>query len=90
MNLKIIVLTLGIMFLIFFLCISIFNPKAISRVNFGKPTYSCTGPDLDCPDFSTHAEAQAFFESCGFSATNDPMRLDSQGVGDGIACVNLP
>ncbi len=52
--------------------------------------YSCSGPDKDCADFSTHAEAQAFFECCGFTATYDPMRLDSLGVGNGIACEALP
>ena len=45
----------------------------------GSCKYSCTGPDLDCSDFSSHAEAQAFFNCCGFTATNDPMRLDGRG-----------
>lgn len=52
--------------------------------------YSCNGPDLDCSDFSTHAQAQAFFDGCGFTATYDPHRLDSVGVGDGVACESLP
>jgi hypothetical protein len=53
--------------------------------------YSCSGPDLDCKDFSTHSQAQSFFDCCGFSAFNDPMRLDkSNGVGNGIACESLP
>ena len=53
-------------------------------------SHSCTGPDLDCSDFGSHAEAQAFFESCGWSTTNDPMRLDSaRGEGNGIACESL-
>lgn len=53
--------------------------------------YSCSAPDRDCTsDFSTHSEAQAFFNCCGFTATNDPMKLDSVGVGDGIACESLP
>lgn len=56
----------------------------------GLCKYSCTSPDRDCADFSTHAEAQAFFECCGFTPTNDPMRLDSVGVGNGIACESLP
>lgn len=51
---------------------------------------SCTGPDLDCSDFTSHAAAQQFFEQCGWSAENDPMRLDSVGIGDGVACENLP
>ncbi len=60
-----------------------------------KPTktsckYSCSGPDRDCSDFSTHSEAQSFFSCCGFTATNDPMRLDGTGVDDGIACESLP
>lgn len=54
----------------------------------GSCKYSCSGPDKDCGDFSSHSEAQAFFNCCGFSATNDPMRLDGRGnsVDDGIAC----
>ena len=61
-----------------------------------KPTsqtscqFSCSGPDRDCSDFSTHAEAQAFFDCCGFSANNDPMRLDrATGQGNGLACESL-
>lgn len=60
------------------------NPPAACK-------YSCSGPDKDCKDFSTQAEAQTFFNCCGFSATNDPMRLDkANGVGNGIACESLP
>lgn len=53
-------------------------------------SYSCSGPDLDCSDFASHTQAQSFFNSCGFTATNDPMKLDSVGVGDGVACESLP
>lgn len=56
----------------------------------GACKYSCSSPDRDCSDFSTHSEAQAFFNCCGFTATNDPMKLDSVGVGDGVACESLP
>lgn len=56
----------------------------------GSCKYSCSSPDRDCSDFSTHAEAQAFFNCCGFTVTNDPMKLDSVGVGDGVACESLP
>lgn len=56
----------------------------------GSCKYSCSSPDRDCSDFSTHGEAQSFFSCCGFTATNDPMKLDSIGVGDGIACESLP
>lgn len=52
--------------------------------------YSCSGVDYDCSDFATQKQAQAFFDGCGFSATNDPMKLDSVGIGDGVACETLP
>ena len=39
--------------------------------------------DLDCPDFATQAEAQAYFEAAG---PGDPHRLDADN--DGIACEN--
>ncbi len=49
--------------------------------------YDCNGPDKDCSDFSTHAEAITFFECCNFSATNDPMGLDGLNkVDDGDPC----
>ena len=41
--------------------------------------------DKDCSDFSTHAKAQAFFESQG---PGDPHGLDRDG--DGLACETLP
>jgi micrococcal nuclease len=50
-------------------------------------SYDPSGPDRDCPDFSTHAEAQAFFEAAGGPAS-DPHRLD--GDDDGVACEKLP
>lgn len=47
--------------------------------------------DRDCTDFDTQQEAQAYFDEQGYSATNDPERLDSlDGAGDGIACEALP
>ena len=52
--------------------------------------YSCVSPDRDCADFSTHAQAVEFFRCCGFTATNDPMRLDGTGVDDGDPCESLP
>lgn len=54
----------------------------------GTCKYSCSSPDRDCTDFSTHEEAQTYFSCCGYSADNDPMNLDAVGVGDGIACEN--
>lgn len=49
--------------------------------------YDPRGPDRDCSDFSTQAEAQGFFEAAGGPA-QDPHRLDSNR--DGIACESLP
>lgn len=49
--------------------------------------YDPFGPDRDCGDFPTHAQAQAFFLAAGGPAA-DPHRLDSDG--DGLACESLP
>jgi hypothetical protein len=48
-----------------------------------KPPCDCGGPDLDCKDFASHAQAQACFDFCGGTA-NDVFRLD--GDGDGRVC----
>lgn len=55
--------------------------------NYSSPrsTLQSGEPDKDCGDFSTHAEAQAFFESAG---PGDPHGLDRDE--DGIACETLP
>ena len=50
-------------------------------------TYDPYGPDRDCGDFSSQAEAQAFFEAAGGPAS-DPHRLDSDS--DGEVCESLP
>ncbi len=47
----------------------------------------CSSNIYNCGDFSTHAEAQAVFDSCG-GTSNDVHRLD--GDEDGIACESLP
>ena len=47
--------------------------------------YDPAGPDRDCGDFSSQAEAQAFYDAAG---AGDPHRLDSEG--DGGACESLP
>jgi competence protein ComEC len=44
-----------------------------------------SGEDQDCGNFSTQAEAQAFYEAAG---PGDPHGLD--GEGDGVACESLP
>jgi len=48
----------------------------------------CSGPDLNCSDFSTHAEAQACYEHCLQQGYGDIHGLD--GDDDGIACESLP
>ena len=42
------------------------------------------GVDYDCSDFSTHEEAQEYFESQGGSPSNNVDRLDRDR--DGLAC----
>jgi competence protein ComEC len=49
--------------------------------------YDPFGPDRNCSDFSSQAEAQAFYEAAGGPA-QDPHRLD--GDGNGVACESLP
>jgi micrococcal nuclease len=69
------------------------QPAATRPPDVPSPTastsllYDPNGPDRDCGDFSTHAEAQAFFEAAGGPAS-DPHRLD--GDHDGVACETLP
>ena len=45
--------------------------------------YDPFGPDRDCGDFSTQAEAQAFYEAAG-GPESDPHRLDADD--NGVAC----
>ena len=47
-------------------------------------TYDPSGPDKDCGDFTSQAEAQAFYEAAG---PTDPHRLDSDG--DAFVCESL-
>lgn len=49
--------------------------------------YDPAGPDRNCGDFETQAEAQAFYEAAG-GPQSDPHRLDRDG--NGIACESLP
>lgn len=49
---------------------------------------NCSGPDLNCSDFSTHAQAQACFDYCKSQGYGDVFRLD--GDNDGSACESLP
>jgi len=54
----------------------------------GPSPCNCGGPDLNCSDFATHAEAQACYDYCKSRGYGDMFRLD--GDNDGIACESLP
>ena len=58
------------------------NPPAPAAV------CNCTGPDLNCSDFGSHASAQACFDYCVSLGYGDIFRLD--GNNDGDACESLP
>lgn len=76
------------------------NPAGNSKSNSSSPVTSSYGDansgragtaipasgDVDCNDFSTQADAQAFFEA--HDPASDPYDLDRDA--DGIACESLP
>jgi micrococcal nuclease len=63
---------------------------AAANVEPNISAYSCTGPDLDCRDFSSQAAAQKFWNSCGGQAGgHNPHRLDGNDK-DGRVCESLP
>lgn len=75
-----------------FIASSVYFLNQPSNSNTHDTDYSTTRTNLstgeddkDCSNFSTHAEAQAFFESKG---SGDPHGLDRDG--DGLACETLP
>ena len=50
----------------------------------------CAGPDLNCKDFSTQAEAQSCWAACGGKVDGpNPFRLDGNDR-DGLVCEALP
>ena len=53
----------------------------------GAAGYDPLGPDRDCSDFDTEAQAQAFYIAAG-GPESDPHRLDRDR--DGRACEALP
>lgn len=57
------------------------------QVPMNTSGYICTYNAYNCPDFSTHAEAQAVYEACG-GVNNDIHRLDQDK--DSLACESLP
>jgi hypothetical protein len=63
------------------------HPSGNSGAALGGPGSTSPG-DKDCSDFSTHAQAQAFFEAHGGSPSYNYDGLD--GDHDGHACESLP
>lgn len=57
------------------------------RTNTVDSDYECSKNAYNCSDFSTQAEAQTIFDSCGGS-NNDVHKLDADG--DGKVCESLP
>ncbi|MFL7871693.1 MAG: thermonuclease family protein [Anaerolineales bacterium] len=55
----------------------------------GNAPCSCSGPDLDCKDFKTHAAAQYCYDYCVSQGHGDVFRLDGSD-NDGLACESLP
>lgn len=51
-------------------------------------TCECESNKYNCPDFKTHAEAQAVYECCLKKVGTDVHRLDQDK--DGLACESLP
>jgi|BarGraNGADG00312_1021997.scaffolds.fasta_scaffold22239_2 hypothetical protein len=52
------------------------------------PICNCNGPDLNCANFATHADAQACYNYCKSLGKGDVFGLD--GDNDGSACEDLP
>jgi micrococcal nuclease len=55
----------------------------------GSAPCNCSGPDLDCGDFSSHASAQSCYNYCTSQGFGDVFRLDGND-NDGLACESLP
>ena len=55
----------------------------------GNAPCDCSGPDLDCKDFKTHAAAQACYDHCVALGYGNIFRLDGND-NDGLACESLP
>jgi len=63
-------------------------PLATATLSGSAAPCNCTGPDLDCADFGTHASAQACYNYCVSQGYGDVFRLDRDN--DGLACESLP
>ena len=51
-------------------------------------TFSSAAASVNCSNFSTHEEAQAYFEQHGGSSSNNVEGLDTDG--DGVICESIP
>jgi len=60
---------------------------SVTSDSINKSNAKCNSNYYNCEDFSTHAEAQRVYESCG-GVSNDIHRLDRDK--DGLACETLP
>ena len=69
------------------MAIDSFVPPTVPTPPISGLGFDPAGPDKDCGDFSTQAEAQAFFIAAG-GPSSDPHRLDRDG--NGVACQSLP
>ncbi len=69
------------------MAIDSFVPPIVPTPPISGLRFDPAGPDKDCGDFSTQAEAQAFFIAAG-GPSSDPHRLDRDG--NGVACQSLP
>jgi len=74
-----------LIFIILLLTIVLIGASCSSE-NDDYSTLKDGSKDYDCSDFSTHAEAQRFFEAN--NPSSDPHGLDKDG--DGVACETLP
>jgi micrococcal nuclease len=64
-------------------------PSGRTENSGGNAPCDCSGPDLDCGDFSTHAAAQACYTYCVSQGFGDIFRLGGND-NDGLACESLP
>ena len=57
-------------------------------IQLTSPVCDCSGDNLNCGNFGTHAEAQACFDYCMATVGSDVHKLDQNNDGD--ACESLP
>jgi len=64
------------------------SPPAAAPAQPAQAACNCRGPDLDCSDFGSQAQAQACFAACKSQGLGDIFNLD--GDHDGRVCERLP